>query len=128
VKLPADHVAVIDRVLARLVARYGKPLGYSRRGKVFIDTIDSESMESEIQRYRTWRWCPAPEVGGLRTHCAASVTLALDVISGEGAVLYSTPVLWSSRLRARTMASRATRCIARCTRATSHRACRKVRL
>ncbi len=93
-KQPGDHVTAFDRVLERLIAKYGKPLGFSRRGKVFIDTVDSESIEEAGQRYRTWRWCPAPDVGGLRTHCAASITLSLDVISGEGAVLYSTPVLW----------------------------------
>ena len=41
-----------------------------------------------------WRWCPAPEANGLRTVCSASVTLSFDSVTGEGAILYSTPVLW----------------------------------
>jgi hypothetical protein len=92
--LPGDHVSAYDRVLNRLIAKYGKPLGFTRRGKVFIDTMDSESIESSSERFRTWRWCPAPEAHGLRTQCAASLTLTLDRFSGEGAVLYSTPILW----------------------------------
>ena len=93
-KLPVDHVTAYDHVLERLIAKYGRPLGFSRRGKVFIDTVDSESKDDPSHRFRTWRWCPAPEANGLRTYCAASVTLTLDPVSGEGSILYSTPILW----------------------------------
>ena len=45
------------------------------------------------RRLITWRWC-APIDDGMHPDCTASVTLSLDPVTGEGAVFYSTPILW----------------------------------
>jgi hypothetical protein len=91
-KLPADHVTAYDRLLEKLIARYGRPLGYARRGKVIVAPVEGEATDEGQRRYSTWRWCPAGD--GFRTQCAASLTLAFDPVSGVGAAMYSTPVLW----------------------------------
>ena len=92
-KLPDEHVTTYDRVLEKLLARYGRPEGFRKRGKVVIETIDGESSDPADRKFSIWRWCPA---GGtsLRTICKASVVLALDPATGAGAVMYSTPELW----------------------------------
>jgi hypothetical protein len=92
-KLPVDHVTVYDRVLNSLVARFGKPDHFKRRGQVVVETLDGDSMDRTARKFRVWRWCPAPD-RGLRTRCAASVVLTLEPETGEAAVLYSTPLLW----------------------------------
>lgn len=92
-KLPADHVTTYDRVLEKLLAKYGRPKGFLRRGRVIIETVEGDSTDPADRKFSIWRWCPA--VGdGLRTECDASVTLWLDPITGVGTVLYSTPLLW----------------------------------
>jgi hypothetical protein len=91
--LPADHVTRYDRVLNRLIARFGKPDRYSRRGKVVVETLDDDSTERQERKFRVWRWCPARD-RGLRTSCPASVVLTLEPATGDATVLYSTPLLW----------------------------------
>ena len=92
-KLPADYVTTYDRVLEKLLAKYGRPKGFLRRGQVIIETVDGDSTDPSDRKFSIWRWCPA--VGdGLRTECEASVTLWLDPATGVGTVLYSTPLLW----------------------------------
>jgi len=92
-KLPANQLTAYDRVLETLIELYGKPKGFSRRGRVFIDTAEDEAIDAEIRRFNTWRWCPAVD-DGLHTDCTASVTLSLDAATGMASVLYSTPLLW----------------------------------
>ncbi len=92
-KLPADHVTNYDRVLEKLLAKYGRPAGFMRRGQVVIETLEGESSDAGDRRFSIWRWCPASD-RGFHTSCAASVTLALDPATGVGTVLYSTPLLW----------------------------------
>lgn len=91
--LPQDHVTVYDRVLERLLAKYGKPHGYLRRGRVLIETEEGESSDVADRKFSIYRWCPAVDKG-LKTTCAASVTLSLDPATGRGTVLYATPLLW----------------------------------
>jgi len=92
-KLPADYVTTYDRVLEKLLAKYGKPKGFLRRGRVIIETVEGDSTDPSDRKFSIWRWCPA--VGdGLRTECPASVVLWLDPATGTGTVLYSTPLLW----------------------------------
>jgi hypothetical protein len=91
--LPADHVTTYDRVLQKLIARFGKPDKYSRRGKVVIETMEDDSAERKERSFRVWRWCPARD-RGLHTSCAASVVLSLEPATGAATVLYSTPLLW----------------------------------
>jgi hypothetical protein len=91
--LPADHVTNYDRVLDKLLAKYGEPKGFLRRGRVLIETLDGESTDVNDRKFSIWRWCPA--VGeGLKTNCKASVTLSLDPATGRGSVQYATPLLW----------------------------------
>jgi hypothetical protein len=91
--LPADHVTNYDRVLEHLIARFGKPDRFSRRGKVVIETQDEDSADRKERKFRVWRWCPARD-RGLHTSCAASVVLSLEPETGVATVLYSTPRLW----------------------------------
>lgn len=91
--LPQDHVTNYDRVLELLLAKYGRPHGYLRRGRVLIETLEGDSQDVADRKFSIWRWCPA--VGsGLKTSCTASVTLSLDPTTGRGTLLYATPLLW----------------------------------
>jgi hypothetical protein len=92
-KLPADHVTNYDRVLDRLIARFGRPAGFMRRGKVVIETIEGDSSSAADRKFRVYRWCPAFD-RRLHTDCTASVVLTLDPSTGVGTLLYSTPLLW----------------------------------
>jgi hypothetical protein len=91
--LPADHVTQYDRVLESLIARFGKPDKFSRRGKVVIETQEDDLADRQERKFRIWRWCPARD-RGLHTRCAASVVLSLEPDTGVATVLYSTPQLW----------------------------------
>jgi hypothetical protein len=92
-KLPADQVTNYDRVLAKLLEKYGRPEGYLRRGQVIIETLEGDSTDAADRKFGIWRWCPAKD-DGFHTACTASVVLTLDPATGIGAVLYSTPLLW----------------------------------
>jgi hypothetical protein len=91
---PAEHVTNYDRVLEKLMKKFGKPANFAQKGTVVIETLEPESRDQAIRKFRTYRWCPAIDDNEFHTNCVASVTLALDPASGVGTVLYSTPVLW----------------------------------
>jgi hypothetical protein len=91
--LPADHVTNYDRVLDKLVAKFGRPDNFVRRGQVVIETLEGDSTDRKERKFRVWRWCPARD-RGLHTSCAASVVLSLEPATGAATVLYSTPLLW----------------------------------
>jgi hypothetical protein len=91
--LPADHVTNYDRVFDKLIARFGKPDNFARRGWVVIETLAGDSADRTERKFRIWRWCPARD-RGLRTPCTASVVLSLEPATGVATVLYSTPLLW----------------------------------
>lgn len=92
-KLPGDFVTVYDRMVSQLVARFGEPKGYLRRGRVLIQTEEGETVDQAERKFSIWRWCPA--VGnGLHTDCKASVVLSINPTTGVGTLLYSTPALW----------------------------------
>jgi len=92
-KLPVDHVTNYDRVLEKLIAKFGHPDNFVRRGQVVIETLDGESADQKDRKFSIWRWCPARD-RAFHTTCDASVTLSLDPKTGDGTVLYSTPLLW----------------------------------
>jgi hypothetical protein len=92
-KLPNDYVTAYDRVLEKLLAKYGRPKGYLRRGQVIIETPEGESIDPSDRRFSIWRWCPAVDIG-FHTDCKASVTLSLNPSTGKGTVLYAAPLLW----------------------------------
>jgi hypothetical protein len=91
--LPADHVTNYDRVFESLIARFGNPDNFTRRGRVVIETLEGDSAQQTERELRVWRWCPARN-RGLHTSCAASVVLSLEPATGVATVLYSTPQLW----------------------------------
>lgn len=91
--LPDEHITTYDRILEKLMAKYGRPEGFQKRGKVVIETLEGESSDPADRKFSIWRWCPA-KGNGLHTNCAASVVLSLDPATGQGTVMYSTPTLW----------------------------------
>jgi hypothetical protein len=91
--LPADHVTNYDRVLDKLIVRFGKPDKFARRGQVIIETLEGDSTDQKERKFGIWRWCPARD-RGLHTSCTASVVLSLEPATGVATVLYSTPLLW----------------------------------
>jgi hypothetical protein len=93
--LPSDHHTRYDQVLDFLIANYGNPQGFRQRGQVDIDGDDGGPIKREMRKFNILRWCPAG-IGSrnLHTKCAASVVLSLDLATGVGTVLYSTPLLW----------------------------------
>ena len=92
-KLPDDHVTAYDRVLEKLLAKYGRPKGFLRRGQVIIETVEGDSSDPSDRRFSIWRWCPAVD-NGFHTDCKASVTLSLNPVTGKGTVQYAAPLLW----------------------------------
>lgn len=92
-KLPADHVTVYDRMLEHLLAKYGHPDRYVRRGQVIIETEDGDSLQPSDRKFSIWRWCPARDKA-FHTDCTASVSLSIDPTTGMGTLLYATPLLW----------------------------------
>jgi hypothetical protein len=91
---PAEYVTNYDRMLDKLVAKFGKPDNFTRRGTVVIETLEGESSDQADRKFSIYRWCPASDTNGLHTDCTASVVLSLDPATGVGTVLYSTPLLW----------------------------------
>jgi hypothetical protein len=91
-KLPAGHETVYDRLLDKLLAKYGHPDRFVRRGQVMIET-EQGSADVEARKYSIWRWCPARD-RAFHMDCVASVTLTIEPASGQGMVLISTPLLW----------------------------------
>lgn len=92
-KLPDDYFTNYDRMAEKLLAKFGRPNGYLRRGKVLIETLEGDSENIADRKFSIWRWCPA-RGEGFHTDCRASVVLSLDPVTGQGTVLYSTPLLW----------------------------------
>ena len=90
---PLDYVTNYDRVLERLLAKFGHPDNFVRRGQVVIETMEGESSDPGERKFSIWRWCPARD-RALHTTCTASVVLSLEPTTGVGTVLYSTPLLW----------------------------------
>jgi len=94
--LPKDHVTRYELVLAELMAEFGRPATFLKRGRVEIEPVD-ENTERELgvdRKFSTWRWCPAAD-RALATSCKASIVLSLDPESGRAVVLFSTPELWA---------------------------------
>jgi hypothetical protein len=92
-KLPGEYVTNYDRMLDKLILKYGRPNEFLRRGRVVIETLEGDSSDVADRKFSIWRWCPATD-NGFHTDCKASVVLSLDPATGEGTVLYSTPLLW----------------------------------
>ena len=90
---PPEYVTNYDRMLAKLLERFGKPDNFVSRGQVLIETPEGESTDQADRKFSIYRWCPARDKG-LHTDCTASVVLSMNPATGVGAVLYSTPLLW----------------------------------
>lgn len=92
-RLPPDHVTVYDVMLKKLLAKYGPPAHFSKRGQVIIETNEGEFKDAPKRSFSVWRWCPA-NYNALHADCKASITLSIDPPSGQGMVIYSTKLLW----------------------------------
>jgi hypothetical protein len=92
-KLPAEHVTTYDRMVELLIAKFGGPANFVRRGKVIIETEDGESTNATERKFSIYRWCPAAD-RAFNTDCKASVVLSINPTTGVGTLLYSTPTLW----------------------------------
>ena len=90
---PVEYVTNYDRMLEKLLAKFGQPDNFVRRGQVVIETLEGETTDQKERKFSIWRWCPARD-RGFHTECKASVVLSLDPATGVGTLLYSTPLLW----------------------------------
>jgi hypothetical protein len=90
--LPAGEQTRFDQVLDFLIAQYGRPERFQKRGRVEIEAEGGAAVVGE-RRYRTSRWCP-PRDRDIATKCDASVVLAYDGVKRWGYVLYSSPAVW----------------------------------
>jgi len=90
---PAEYVTNYDRVLDKLIAKFGRPDNFVRRGQVVIETLEGDTTDQEERKFSIWRWCPARD-RAFHTTCKASVVLSLEPATGVATVLYSTPLLW----------------------------------
>jgi len=92
--LPEDHVTNYDRMLEDLIAEFGKPAGFLKRGRVTIETGgDDHSADRTERKFSTWRWCP-PRDRDLQPSCKSSVVLSIEPELGRGVVLISARALW----------------------------------
>jgi hypothetical protein len=92
--LPRDYVTTYDRVLKKLMAKFGQPKGWAMRGRVVVETSDGDDPDDLVDRkFPVWRWCPARD-RELKPACTATVTLTLNPATGQGTVLYATPLVW----------------------------------
>lgn len=93
-KMPADADSRYDRVLDALIAQYGRPFRFEKKGRVVIELEDGTRFVDGQRAYKTLRWCP-PADRALATSCEASVVLSYDAQTRVGAVMYSTPQVWA---------------------------------
>ncbi len=98
---PSEYVTNYDRVLEKLLDKFGKPANFSQRGKVVIETLEGESSNQADRSSSIYRWCPAHGDNEFHTDCAASVTLALEPRHGHGHRVVFNSAGLGVRLRAR---------------------------
>jgi hypothetical protein len=97
-KLPGEYVTNYDRMLDKLIAKYGRPNEFLRRGQVIIETLEGDSSDVADRKFSIWL---VPRDRQRISHrLQGEVVLSLDPTTGEGTVLYSTPLL-GVRLRPR---------------------------
>ena len=129
-KLPGEHVTTYDRVLEKLIAKYGRPDGFARRGKVVIETMEGDSTDAGDRKFGIWRWCPA-HGNGLHTtlHGQRGAVARSGDRQGHGAVFVAAAL--GVRLCARKLRLQGRSAVPHAARAeltTAQRAWRKVRL
>ena len=94
-----NHQTNLQRLLRKLVADHGVPPGYSVRGQVLLEALDTQPQGKPLQetgdRVTAYRWCGLKLDGrALYPSCPATVTLLFDGSTGRGLVLYATPPLY----------------------------------
>jgi len=89
--LPAGESTRFDRILDSLIAQFGRPERFRKRGRVEIEA-EGDVVAGE-RRYATQRWC-SPRDRALSTSCDASVVLAYDGVKRWGYIFYSAPPVW----------------------------------
>ena len=94
-----NHQTNLQRLLRKLVADHGVPPGYSVRGQVLLEALDTQPQGKPLaetgERVTAYRWCGLKLDGrALHPNCPATVTLLFDGSTGRGLVLYATPPLY----------------------------------
>ncbi len=92
---PVENLSNFDRILNQLIVEYGEPPGFERQPRITIESgRDSLATPPRPRpRHLRYRWCGV-ENRQLRPNCSATVTLALDTMTGEGTVLVAAPLLY----------------------------------
>jgi hypothetical protein len=88
-----DYVSNYDRVLGKLIADYGQPPGYERRGSVTVTSADVSFTSADRARplQGRYRWCGLDDADKqLSPPCVATVTLSIEAATGEGTILFAT--------------------------------------
>jgi hypothetical protein len=89
-----ELVTDYDRVLDALIAAYGEPEDYERRGVVVIVAPDGKFVQPRERRFDEWRWCSLHGDRSIAPSCKASIVLAFDEKTGWGVVLFATRPVW----------------------------------
>jgi hypothetical protein len=89
-----EAVTNYDRILQELIAAYGEPEDYEKRGLVIIATPDGKLVQHRERRFSEWRWCSLRGDRDIAPGCKASIVFAFDAASGWGVVLYATRPVW----------------------------------
>lgn len=90
----AGKAPVYERVLSNLIAHFGYPDGYQKRGDIFIETDTARVRLPHKRRYLQYQWCGVREGRAIHPSCISTVTYVYDPANGAGAVLYATPPLY----------------------------------
>jgi hypothetical protein len=92
--LGAGYRSNYDRIMGRLIAEYGEPPGYERRGVVIIENIES-AQQPQRPQYVLYRWCGVDEASlNLHPSCPVSITLEFEATRGYGTILYATAAVY----------------------------------
>ena len=75
--LPADHVTQYDRVLDKLIAKFGKPDKFSRRGQVIIETLEGDTTDQKERKFGSG--AGAPRAIAACTPAAPRVSCCLSI-------------------------------------------------
>ncbi len=90
----ADYRSNYDRIVGRLIAEYGEPPGYERRGVVIIENVEP-AQQPQRPQYVMYRWCGVEEASRLlHPTCPVSITLEFEATRGYGTILYATAAVY----------------------------------
>ena len=89
-----EYVTSAKRVLNWLLANYGEPEGFVRKGNVIIGIPEFMPQNAARKsRHDNWHWC-GPKADEVAPSCAASIVYTFDSETGRGQVIMLTPEVW----------------------------------